>query len=102
MCVNNTYAIICDHFWDEQDAQIVCRLLSLNSSGHSISVRGSHFGNTTSLENIALDNVRCSGNEIANGECVMTPNPECDLFESAGVICQHPGMYVCQILNFPI
>ena len=91
VCINNTYGIICDDFWDEPDAQVVCRQLGLDTTGYAIPTSGNYFGNRVARETIALDNVRCSGTEISLRECLVDYNADCGLTEAAGVICQHPG-----------
>ena len=93
VCINNTYATICDDFWDELDAQVVCRQIGLNDSGHAIATSGNRA--LTMLP--ALDRVRCLGNESSISACLIDYDPGCGISEGAGVICQYPG-----ILNFSI
>ena len=88
VCINNTYATICDDFWDERDAQVVCRQIGLDGSGHAIATSGNRA--LTRLP--ALDRVRCLGNENSISACLTDYGPGCGISEGAGVICQHPGI----------
>lgn len=91
MCINNVYEFICDDFWDELDAQVVCWQLGLHSVGYAIPTSGAYFGTGTAMEKIALDNVRCSGSETSILECLVDYSVSCGHSETAGVICQHEG-----------
>jgi len=31
VCINNTYGAICDDFWDNRDAEVVCRQLGFSN-----------------------------------------------------------------------
>ena len=90
VCINNTYATICDDFWDELDAQVVCRQIGLDNSGHAIATSGNRA--LTMLP--ALDRVRCLGNESSISACLIDYGPGCDNNEGAGVICQNSGVFI--------
>ena len=113
ICYNSSYHTICDDFWDNLDAAVVCRHLGFNQSPGmyvnisniitssfqyycinalgSIAVKNAHFGEGGGL--ILLDDVMCRGTEAdlltcsrRNNALIATSN--CDHSEDAGVICQ--------------
>ena len=86
ICYNNTYGTVCDDFWDELDARVVC------NTSRAVAVRGGVYGSGSG--DILLDNVACFGNETSLLECssggVFVHN--CDHSEDAGVRCE--GTYI--------
>lgn len=96
VCINNSYATICDDFWDEVNAQVVCRQIGLNGSGHAIATSG----HRALMRLPTLDSVRCLGTESNLSACLIDNDPGCGIGEGAGVICQHPGTYYCYYLYY--
>uniref|UniRef100_A0A8C5PEY7 SRCR domain-containing protein n=1 Tax=Leptobrachium leishanense TaxID=445787 RepID=A0A8C5PEY7_9ANUR len=82
------WGTVCDDEWDTANAAVVCRQLGCgNSNGDSYSLQRSAFG--AGSGRIWLDEVVCTGNELALWEC---PHQEwgihdCGHNEDVGVIC---------------
>ena len=117
ICINDAWGTVCDDFWGNVDAAIVCQQLGYDASGvwnvikhkHIIyspklyfslntkiikgaeAFRFSYFGAGTGP--IFLDNVQCTGSEASLLECPSNPigNENCNHNTDAGVRCPgHP------------
>jgi hypothetical protein len=73
---------VCDDFWDQSDALVVCRMLGYSGG---IPKSGSHFGTVST--NYAMDDVFCTGSEPSLLECPHSTSHNCEANEGAGVIC---------------
>ncbi|XP_023932815.1 deleted in malignant brain tumors 1 protein-like [Lingula anatina] len=84
------WGTVCDDSWDDNDARVVCRMLSYNPK-YSISFYGAHFGRGTG--SILMDNVACSGNEASIKDCRHNGwrTHNCGHSEDAGVRCSTAG-----------
>ena len=123
ICYSNFYGTVCNDFWDELDATVVCRQLGFNGSGQScdcvvllcsvVSVssfftfsldhvplkNGAEFFGS-GLDQIWLDNSICNGDEASLLDCNTNPigQHNCNHSEDAGVRCN--GIVVINVLNY--
>ena len=91
---NGTWGTICDHDWEQEDAQVTCR--SLGFYGAVRAVRNAHYGGGRGR--VWLDHVECTGMETSLANCSHFPfgtvDSDCtDHSNDAGVVC-FDGMYV--------
>ena len=85
VCVNNAWGTVCDDFWDNNDARVVCRQAGF-SDQNATARSFAFFGQGT--DPIVLDDVRCTGTERRLIDCPYTATHNCNHFEDAGVTCQ--------------
>uniref|UniRef100_A0A8C3H9T4 Soluble scavenger receptor cysteine-rich domain-containing protein SSC5D n=1 Tax=Chrysemys picta bellii TaxID=8478 RepID=A0A8C3H9T4_CHRPI len=94
---NHRWGTVCDDNWDLQDAGVVCRQLGC---GTALSAPGgARFGRGS--DRIWLDNVNCTGTEVALSDCRARPWGEnnCTDGEDAGVVCS--GNLRCNSSSLP-
>uniref|UniRef100_A0A8C8ANI3 Soluble scavenger receptor cysteine-rich domain-containing protein SSC5D n=1 Tax=Otus sunia TaxID=257818 RepID=A0A8C8ANI3_9STRI len=90
------WGAVCDHGWDKQDAEVVCRQLGC---GRVLpAMEGLDFG--AGPPRIWLDNVNCQGTEPALTKCQASPWGEssCGHGKHASVVCSggfHSGTSHC-------
>jgi len=84
--VNGQWGTICDDYWFDTDASVVCRQLGYSADG-AIARSRAAFGQGSGP--IVLDDVRCNGTELIITDCpsndVLVHN--CRHYEDAGVHC---------------
>ncbi|XP_054754314.2 deleted in malignant brain tumors 1 protein-like [Lytechinus pictus] len=83
---NGQWGTVCDDFWDELDAMVVCR--QLGYSGSAVARTSAYFGEGTGL--IQLDDVSCDGSEFRLTDCSNAGYGvnNCGHSEDAGVNCE--------------
>ncbi len=85
---DDEWGTVCDDYWDELDAMVVCGQLGFFGQSHA--VEGERFGAVDRSMPIWLDNVHCEGSEAYLSDCPTNGwgVHNCNHFEDAGVICQ--------------
>ncbi len=81
------WGTVCNSYWDENDAKVVCRQLGYNStSSRKIFVFKPQVGNGK----IWMNHVQCSGSEARLSDCRHNGGwgyTRCSHNQDAGVIC---------------
>ncbi|XP_072045347.1 scavenger receptor cysteine-rich domain-containing group B protein-like [Amphiura filiformis] len=85
---NNTWGTVCDDYWDQDDATVVCRQLGLPTDLVT-AYSEAFYGSGSSA--IWLDDVDCSGLENSLINCTYPEwgSHNCDHSEDAGVSCEN-------------
>lgn len=83
--VAGEWGTICDDGWDVNDAQVVCRMLSLVGGEP---VKSGWFGKGQGA--VLVSQVDCQGNEFSIFDCDYEESNWCSHQQDAGVICDKP------------
>ena len=109
MLYSGVWGSVCDDYWDNNDATVVCRMLGLSTEGAQ-AVGGAEYVYVCCLfiiccccclficrfgggvGQIWLDDVECDGSELDLTNCPRSSfgDHNCNHGEDAGVICQIP------------
>ncbi|XP_022778506.1 scavenger receptor cysteine-rich domain-containing group B protein-like, partial [Stylophora pistillata] len=94
-----TWGTICGHYWDLQDADVVCRQLGYD--GAISAPKNAVFGQ--GIGPIWLDNVQCVGNETSITQCNHRGwgVENCRHNQDAGVVCRPSDESRAQALQCP-
>lgn len=90
ICFNSTWGTVCDNYWDNIDAEVVCQQLGYSFRNAEAFINAS-FGQGSGF--IHLDNVRCTGTELLLLSCNYTSNQNCNHFKDAGVRCNSDSIF---------
>lgn len=92
LCLDGVWGTVCDNFWSNLDAIVVCNQLSLGKTD-AVAIQGARFGAGTGP--IHLNNFFCSGTESILTNCPHqgTEDSSCSHLQDASVICS--GMCMC-------
>ncbi|XP_060073519.1 deleted in malignant brain tumors 1 protein-like [Ylistrum balloti] len=87
---NRIWGTVCDDYWSNADAQVVCRMLGYSTDGAQ-AFNQSRYGQGNG--HILMDDVRCVGTERNIGQCQFQgwSINNCDHSEDAGVRCNPAG-----------
>uniref|UniRef100_A0A1X7UMK1 SRCR domain-containing protein n=1 Tax=Amphimedon queenslandica TaxID=400682 RepID=A0A1X7UMK1_AMPQE len=85
LCVNKTWGTICDDYWDDNDASVVCRQVGF--SGQGAKARYSSY--TERLKSFHIIDLNCNGSEenVFNCSHNLVQQHTCTDYEDASVQC---------------
>jgi deleted-in-malignant-brain-tumors protein 1 len=90
VCVNDTWGTICDDYWDNNDASVVCRQLGYSPYG-AYPLTGVTYSDRTWF--VHFKRLNCTGNESSIWDCPSEiSDNSCNHNEAASVICQLPNI----------
>ncbi|XP_065909460.1 uncharacterized protein [Dysidea avara] len=94
--LNGQWGTVCDDWWNNNDANVVCRQLGF--FGDSKALSNARFGYGSGP--ILLDNVQCVGNERSITDCPANAigHHNCDHSDDAGVSC---NLYTVTVISDP-
>lgn len=83
---NGIWGTVCDNYWDDVNAWVVCRQLGMGNHGKA--TYSAFFGE--GVGTIWMDRVGCAGDEVSLTECASRGwgVHSCGHHEDAGVYCQ--------------
>jgi deleted-in-malignant-brain-tumors protein 1 len=84
VCYNGLWGTVCDDFWSQTDAAVVCNQLNYSSFG-ALAYSQAFFGQGSGPIN--FDDVQCLGPEDNLLQCNFNPQHNCLHSEDAGVRC---------------
>lgn len=99
LCLDGQWGTVCDNFWSNLDAIVVCNQLSLGKTDAQ-ALRASAFGAGSGL--IHLNNFFCSGSESRLTDCPhagVEEDDQCTHLQDASVICSGEFITQCSCLR---
>ena len=84
ICIDGSWGTICDNFWSDLDASVVCYQLNLGRTD-ATAIQNSQYGPGTGP--IFFDSVFCFGTEEVFTDCSLGKPQGCTHSNDASVVC---------------